>query len=311
MARMSSVSLRIGPRLGCFSFARLAMGAMVVPAALMFAASLADAASRELREDTPEIIVEGSRPAIKQRVDEFVSGITRHTSPPDTSLPRWRKPVCPLVAGLPREQGEFVLERISQAATSAEAPLGDRECQANLYVVVTSQPRELLQKWRKRDRHLFGGSLRPNFGGPGYRLDGPAPAAIDRFLESTQPIRVWYNTEYQDIHQRWQATHFEWGLVVDLSSVIVIVDANRIDGTTLEQVADYIAMVGLAKLNPGEDVGDAPTVLRLFGESNSAALRGMSDWDRAFLKALYQVSERSTLQRFGIKSRMVSDIAPR
>jgi hypothetical protein len=70
-------------------------------------------------------------------------------------------------------------------------------------------------------------------------------------------------------------------------------------------------MVGLAKLNPGEDIADAPTVLRLFGESNGAALRGMSDWDRAFLKALYQVSERSTLQRSSIKSRMMSDIAPR
>lgn len=79
----------------CFSSVRLALNARVVRAALMFAASLADAASRELREDTPEVIVEGTRPAIKQRVDEFVSEITRHTSPPDTSLPRWRKPVCP------------------------------------------------------------------------------------------------------------------------------------------------------------------------------------------------------------------------
>jgi hypothetical protein len=56
------------------------------------------------------------------------------------SVVRWHRPICPLVAGLTREQGEFVAERISQATLDAAAPLGKADCRPNIYVVVSAEP---------------------------------------------------------------------------------------------------------------------------------------------------------------------------
>lgn len=102
-----------------------------------------------------------------------------------------------------------------------------------------------------------------------------------------------------------------WASIVDLSSVIVVVDADCVKGVRLDQVADYIAMVGLAKLNLEAELGNAPTVLRLFSDSGQALPQRMSRWDRAFLKAVYDTAPRSVHQQSHIANRMVDDVAPR
>ena len=105
---------------------------------------------------------------------------------------------------------------MSQVAISAGALLARKECRANFYIVVTSEPDELLQSWRKRERRLFADASR---------------STIDRFLNTPRPIRVWYNTELA-FDQTWQATRVELPVVIDLSSVIVVVDAGRVKGWT-------------------------------------------------------------------------------
>lgn len=122
---------------------------------LSIAASLAYAAAPK-NKVTEEVIVEGTRPEIEKRVYTFVTGITDEGYA-TKSLARWSKPICPLVAGIPAAQGEFILRGISQAALAAGAPLGSTKCKANFHVVVTSEPDELLVLWRKRAPRLFGG----------------------------------------------------------------------------------------------------------------------------------------------------------
>src|SRR5688572_15574986 len=85
----------------------------LLAAALSFATGLA-------RAETTEVIVEGTRPQVEQRVHAFVSGITRRGYGKE-SLVRWRKPICPLVAGLTSAQGEFILYGVTQAALAAGA----------------------------------------------------------------------------------------------------------------------------------------------------------------------------------------------
>src|SRR5581483_9714833 len=98
------------------------------------------------------------------------------------SLERWNTPICPLVAGLSREQGEFVLQRVSQIARDAHAPLGPERCRPNLYIVITDNPDLLLEKWSRRDRHLLN-----TCNGMGY---------VKEFLHSRQPVRVYYNARF-------------------------------------------------------------------------------------------------------------------
>jgi hypothetical protein len=253
-------------------------------AVLSLAAALACADSQEKSSSAwqgnpaDEVVVEGIRPEIERRVYAFVSGITDRGYAVE-SLARWGKPICPLVAGLPNEQGEFILHRLSQAVLAAGAPLAPRNCSANFYIVVTSEPDKLLQLWGKRDHRLF---------------NGVTSARVDRFLHTPGPIRVWYNTvsacsagtgRTQQVGidgtlGAWDTpecpiedTRLKWNYINVLSSVIVTVDPEHIKNIGLGQLTDYIAMVGLAKLDPYRDLGDAPTVLRLFAASADAVPR--------------------------------------
>lgn len=287
---------------GRFGAVKVAVCVTFIVAGLSFTAGLAEAdplesagpsASAGPPEGIPEIVVEGTRPTLEQRIDTFVSGITRQTSA-HKSLARWNRPICPLVAGLPDEQTDLVLERISRVAVSAGARLAYGECRVNFYVVVTSEPDELLRTWREHEHHLFGDASR---------------WAIDRFLGTRRPVRVWYNTEHAKV-QTWQATRLEVDPVVELSSVIVVVDADRVDEIGLDPLADYVAMTGLVQLDLGAELGSAPTVLRMFADAHNVRPRPMSSWDRAFLEAVYHTPPIRKFQRSHIASRMAGDVAP-
>jgi hypothetical protein len=70
----------------------------------------------------PGITIEASRErqAVRSRVNKFVAAVI--VRPSDETLMRWDTPICPLVAGLPKAWGEFILEHISQAAVRRIAP---------------------------------------------------------------------------------------------------------------------------------------------------------------------------------------------
>lgn len=52
----------------------------------------------------------------------------------------------------------------------------------------------------------------------------------------------------------------------------MVVDTGRIKGFNIGQLADYIAMIGLAQIRLDSDLGSAPTILRLFAQTNHDAM---------------------------------------
>ena len=64
----------------------------------------------------------------------------------------------------------------------------------------------------------------------------------------------------------------------------VVVDLDRVEGRALQAVAAYAAFVAFSEVRPSEP---PPTgsILGMFGTEQGA--RGLSDWDMAFLRALY------------------------
>ncbi len=277
------------------------------------------------RADLSTITVEAERDraVMEHQVKTFVSAIA--VAPFQESLARWRTPVCPLVAGLPRDHGEFILERISRIVEAAGAPLAKEQCRGNFYVIVTADPEALLNAWRKRNTNIFGDE-----GG----------TKIRHFLHASGPIRVWYNANveaadgspltvdsqamtasglsngsgsaFAGIPNNTHALGFrlEHDEVRDLSSVIVMVDSRRAKGVSFGQLADYVAMVGLAEVRLDANVGDAPTILHLFSSSGNAAAPGLSAWDQAFLKALYHTEQTDKAQLSAIKVAVIKQIAP-
>ena len=285
----------------------------VVTAALALATSLAAAAPQQDKV-TEEVIVEGTRPEIEQRANTFVTGVT-HGGYALESLVRWNKPICPLVAGIPAEQGEFILRGISQAVLAAGAKLDAENCKPNFHVVLTPEPDQLLDLWRKRAPKLYG--MAP-------------PAQVRRILGKPRPVRAWYNVWDTcpggpqtgsiigaDTNFGLQmGTPYGGGClkdsrlafirVQDISSVIILVDLDDTREVKLGPLTDYIAMVGLTDVNLDGDWGTEPTILRLFAASGDAASQKLSVWDNAFLKALYSTTQADRHQRTEIARAMVN-----
>lgn len=280
----------------------------------------------------PHVTIQASK-QLRRQVDDFVTGVV--TRPPSReSLMRWNSPVCPLVAGLKREQGEYILARISQAARDAHAPLAGEHCQANLFVIVTAQPNQILKDWFAR---------RP-------RLDTRRGVEdVQSFLASPQPVRVWYNamagcngeapsaastspaelntTLGGDVESGGAAgspvpgtglgavacdntldTHLTFGEVQSISAALVVADVNKLSHISLEQLADYASLVGLMNIRSDADAGSAPTILRLFHDPKPQD--GLTSWDKALLYSVYNTNQSGILQLTDMETLMVRKIAP-
>jgi hypothetical protein len=256
----------------------------------------------------PGVTAEEARAALEHRVDAFVRAITRNPGlSDDDSIVRWNAPICLLVAGLTAEDVKIVSARLSQISSSAGAPLARAPCQPNFIIVATSEPDRVLNAWYARDNRLFGDAT---------------PALIRQFLEGFQsrPVRVWYNINmgrksgmrnghFIPSNTRAESSTFVGNAVLDLLSIFAIIDTNRTEHTTLDQLAAYVAMAGLTNVDLDADLGSAPSILRLFAPSAENQPSGLSSWDAAFLKALYQSNQTLRTQRFEIAARVAHDIS--
>lgn len=281
----------------------LALAALSVLATLAIAEQSPD---QQSDNKLSTITVEAQRESLQRQVRTFVSAIAMQRF--GDSLARWEKPtaICPQVAGLPREDGEFILARLSRIALVAGAPLGSERCRANFYVFVTEKPDEFLKGLEMRHPEMYTNGY--------YTM-------VRKFESASSPIRIWYNAElYDDDGKRLEdngsasgtASNIVFSSMRDLTSVIVIVDTQRVrqSSVTFGQVAAYIAMVGLAELKSDPKIGAAPTILSLFSAADSKAPPSLTAWDQAYLKALYHTSHKDRMQLAEIKTSVLNDVAP-
>jgi hypothetical protein len=156
---------------------------------------------------------------------------------------------------------------------------------------------------------------------------------VREFLHSRAPVRVFYNAKFSSnggerdasalgldglnidfssgcIASGAAGTRLMFGAVQELTSVIIVVDTRQTTNRNMGQLADYIAMVGLAQIRVAADTGTAPSILRLFRESDPQP-QGLSPWDEAFLRSLYATSQSSVLEVAMIRRRMFEQIVGR
>ena len=281
------------------------LGAIATPALCLFPASSGSA-------DPPvAVTIEAQRyrEQLRQEVNEFIHAtiVKPHR---DESLLRWDSPVCPLVAGMKREEGEFVLRRLSEVARAAKAPLAGEKCTANLFVIVARNPSQFLQLWWQHDRRLFN------------TLHGIAP--VERFIETPRAVRVWYNDYAVDPASGSEigtllvqsvgppgagtrsypgkmlppvGSRLTYNMVRSIGSAIVIIDAQKVTELNFGQLADYVSLISLVEINPDKDVGEAPSILKVFGEQDSSPPpQGLSIWDQALLHAIYTTTQKERMQ---------------
>jgi hypothetical protein len=286
----------------------------------------------------PEVIITGDRAAFASRISTFVNQVTNFDlGDPGRGLARWLDPVCPLVTGLSRPSGEYILQRVSEIAQTAGAPIGGEKCHPNLFIIVTNQPEADLKDLENRHlSEVFGGA---------------DPGVIDDFIAIRRPVKTWYDTvqktpeglpllveSFPGISQQYgvfkppagleifpvrpavgdsavtnpwsEASHLVMNAVWVIQRVFVIVDPTQFKGVTRGQLADYVALSGLAQIKLDSHLADDPSILTLFDTAPEAASPGLTQWDQTFLKSVYSTTPKSILQRSAIAHDMVDAIVP-
>jgi hypothetical protein len=272
-------------------------------------------------EPLPEVTVRASRSELLPKLSSFAHGITEPVN--GEALARWQSPVCPLVAGLAQQEGEYILGRVSEVARAAGVPLGGEHCTPNLYIMVTTEPKQLLVALDKKRRELAFGNA--------------SPTTVDAFIARPQAVKVWYNTQRTQpggaaasrgtppaaliegggiagvpvFAGSWlNNSHLQAPSEFVFSFVFVVADLKQLLSLSRGQFADYVSMVSLVQLKSPPQLGDAPTILKLFDGSPAAVQPGLSSWDEAFLKALYETDPSTKTQMNQLGLHMMREVAP-
>lgn len=289
-----------------------------IAAVLLVLANISGAARADSL-DQITVQAQRDREKLKHDVNDFVSSAIVKSR--DESLMRWDHPVCPLVAGLDREPAEFVLHRLSDIARSAHVPLGKESCKPNLFVIVAQNPATFLKLvWRRKPR-LFDTTH--------------GIVQVKRFIETSRPVRVWYNASDIDLDGGVAFTaalaesagigmgmvdypihvspsgfgsRLTTPVVRNIDSAIIVVDPKQVHVLNIGQLVDYVALIGLAQIDLDKDLGQAPSILKVFKASETSPPLEMTIWDRALLHALYSTPQRSVVQLSEMQTAALRDI---
>jgi hypothetical protein len=208
---------------------------------------------------------------------------------------RWRDRLCVGVYNLPDQTvAQYIADKITVTALESGLKTGSPGCQPNLHIIFSPDARELASTMVEDSPSMF----RP-FGNTEGTTQGVA--ALEQFKTSEAPVRWWQITMVVDetgqpaIELPGLGTPVVRGVASRLKSPIndaiwgslIIVDAGKLDNVKWPQLADYLAMVSLAQVDSNARPSGYDSILNLFSAGNPP--RGMTDMDRTYLRALYEM----------------------
>ena len=214
-------------------------------------------------------------------------------------LARWNKPLCVGVANLRTDVAQAVVDRISDIAADLEVQTEPPGCKANVLIIAAADGAALANHMVERNRRMFDiGSLQMTQG----------DRALEEFQAADRPVRWWQiSMPVTELGERairlagdtspsgggptapridvFAASRIRSDIRDDLFRTIIIADIDSIDGLSVQQLADYLAMVTLAQIDNEADSASYDTVMNLFSARDSVS--GLTEWDMAYLRGLY------------------------
>ena len=247
----------------------------------------------------------------REAIKAFVGDIADLTG--NERLARWDKSVCPGVVGMPATHAQFVNDRVATLAVQVGLKVQEPGCKANIMIVLTDDGDAFAQEMVK---------AYPETMSKWDLTMTPGRKALNRFMTSDAPVRWWHITR----RVAWDGTPYGAGGGMnvwwsgrissntrdDFDRALVIVDAKRVGTVRFEALADYLAFVALAQVDPEASPDSAPSILTLFADRQAGRepLRGMTDWDRAYVAGLYE-TKRNALKANTQKWRMYDSMEKR
>jgi hypothetical protein len=97
-------------------------------------------------------------------------------------------------------------------------------------------------------------------------------------------------------------------VVRNIESAILVVDPKQVHQLNIGQLVDYVALIGFAQINLDKEIGQAPSILKVFNATESSPPLEMTAWDRALLHALYSTPQNSVMQLSKMQTAAFKDI---
>lgn len=266
------------------------------------AAMAMQAQQDQSRPETPvalgDVVVTG-RP-LDEMIREFVNEIAAPNR--GRGIARWNSQICVGVANLRSEAAQYIVDRVSTVAEDLGLEPGAPGCTPNVIVVASGDPDRLAGE-------LVEGRLRAfRMGGTGMDRGGRALAA---FVGSDAPVRWWQVSlptdsetgdravrlpgecyapciepiDFAPIINVNAASRLTTQIVDYIFRTVVILDVDQVSRVSGQQLADYVAMVTLAQIDPQADTSRYASILNVFDDPGVAA--SLTDWDQAYLAGLY------------------------
>lgn len=259
-----------------------------------------------------DVVVSGM--SLEAQAESFVASVGAPVE--GRKLATWSGPLCVGAAGLAAAPAGAMVDRVLDWAHSLGVRIGGPGCDLNVLIVFSAdadQAARNLVKTRPLDflsgvssSHQGRGALRafessgrpvrwwhvslpvdPETGDALVRLRREAPFSPPR--EITRP------SDLGSYGQITLGSRLYDDSIDALQSIVIVIDDAALDQTSFAQLSDYVAMVALAQVDP-DTRPSAPSILGIF-EPGVAPQSTLSDWDQAFLQALYGTHQRNSLPR--------------
>lgn len=229
-------------------------------------------------------------------------------------LARWDGAVCVGVVNLRTEAAQYLTDRISTVAEDLGLNPGGPGCTPNILIVATDDAGALAETLVRDNRRAF------RMGGAGMDRGGDA---LEDFVETDRPVRWWQMAmpvdsesgqrairlpgdcegaacsahegnvmAYAPTIEVFAASRLRTQIVDNIIRTVVIVDVDQVSDLSILQLADYIAMVSLAQVDPDADAAAYSSILNVFQHPGDAA--SLTSWDQAYLGGLYAAERNST-----------------
>lgn len=293
-------------------------------AALLAAMPVQDGLTQTPVQTAPQETVQGApvdlgdievvgRP-LASMIDTFVNEVAapnRHRG-----IARWDKAVCIGVANLRPEAAQYILDRVSTIAEDIGLQAGSPGCTANVIIIATDDPDGLADSLVRDHRR----GLR--LGGSGMDRGG---AALRAFAASDRPVRWWQVSlpvdamtgdravrlpgeckstcssddpgDFAPVTSVFAASRLSTQIVDNLIRTVVILDVDQVNRVSGQQLADYVAMVTFAQIDPEADTSRYASILNIFEDTETAP--GLTNWDQAYLNGLYNAERTRANLRSG------------
>lgn len=245
------------------------------------------------------------RAQTEEEIDRFVAALTQARGA--DQIARWNGQICPRVLGLAPDQAAYIAGRIGAVARELRIAVGGRGCPANIIIVVTADPDGFTRAVVRRHPRLFR-DRNDAFASPAEIAQLLAPRPV-RWIAASSPGNA-FGAPTMDGMNIYRGSRLTLATRENARFSFIVVDAGRLDRIIWSQLADYLALVALAR--PAMDADyDAATVLSAFRlrDRGEQGPRRLTRQDRALLRGLYTTNPAvsASAQRGAIRRRMARD----